>query len=47
MIYGDHVINKKKDTSIDRAHRWKLLAENFQKKSHLLDILPEREEKGS
>jgi hypothetical protein len=41
------VINKKRDIAIDRAHRWKLLAENFQKKSHLLDILPGREEKRS
>jgi len=32
IVYGDHVINKKKDTAIDRAHGWKLLAEDLQKK---------------
>jgi putative transposase len=32
IVYGDHVINKERDTKIDEAHRWKLLAEDLQKK---------------
>jgi len=32
MVYGDDKINKEIDTSIDRAHRWKLLAESLQKR---------------
>jgi transposase len=32
IVYGDHVINKERDTEVDRAHRWKILAENLQKK---------------
>jgi putative transposase len=32
IVYGDHVINKERDTGVDRAHRWKLLAESLQKK---------------
>jgi IS605 OrfB family transposase len=32
IVYGDHVINKERDTEVDRAHRWKKLAESFQKK---------------
>jgi IS605 OrfB family transposase len=31
-VYGDHVINGERDTKIDKAHRWKKLAENLQKK---------------
>jgi IS605 OrfB family transposase len=31
-VYGDDKINKKRDTEIDEAHRWKKLAENLQKK---------------
>jgi len=32
VVYGDDKINKEIDTGIDRAHRWKKLAENLQKK---------------
>jgi hypothetical protein len=32
IVYGNHEINKKSDTGIDRAYRWKLLTENLQKK---------------
>jgi transposase len=32
MVYGDDRINKEIDTSIDRAHRWKLLTESLQKR---------------
>ena len=32
IVYGDHVINEEIDTGIDRARRWKLLAESLQKK---------------
>jgi IS605 OrfB family transposase len=32
IVYGDHVINGERDTKIDKAHRWKLLAENLQKR---------------
>jgi IS605 OrfB family transposase len=32
IVYGDDKINKERDTGIDRAHRWKLLAESLQKK---------------
>jgi IS605 OrfB family transposase len=32
IVYGDHVINGEKDTKIDEAHRWKLLAESLQKR---------------
>jgi transposase len=32
IVYGNHVINKERDTEVDRAHRWKLLAESLQKK---------------
>ena len=31
-ILGDDKINKEIDTGVDRAHRWKKLAENLQKK---------------
>jgi len=32
IVYGDDRINKERDTKIDEAHRWKLLAESLQKK---------------
>jgi IS605 OrfB family transposase len=32
IVYGDAKINKEIDTGIDRAHRWKLLAESLQKR---------------
>jgi putative transposase len=32
IVYGDDKINKEIDISINRAHRWKLLAESLQKK---------------
>ena len=32
IVYGNHEINKGIDTDIDRAYRWKVLAENLQKK---------------
>jgi IS605 OrfB family transposase len=32
MVYGDHVINKERDTGVDRAHRFKLHAESLQEK---------------
>jgi len=32
IVYGDDKINKEIGTKIDRAHRWKLLAENLQKR---------------
>jgi putative transposase len=32
IVYGNHEINKEIDTGIDRAHRWKLLAESLQKR---------------
>jgi IS605 OrfB family transposase len=32
IVYGDHVINKERDTKIGEAHRWKLLAEDLQEK---------------
>ena len=32
IVYGDDKINKERDTKIDEAHRWKLLAESLQKK---------------
>jgi putative transposase len=32
IVYGDDEINKDIDTAVDRAYRWKILAENLQKK---------------
>jgi len=32
IVYGDDKIIKERDTEIDEAHRWKLLAESLQKK---------------
>jgi IS605 OrfB family transposase len=32
IVYGDDKINKEIDTGVDRAHRWKKLAENLQKR---------------
>jgi len=32
IVYGDAKINKEIDTKINRAHRWKKLAENLQKR---------------
>jgi len=32
IVYGDDEINKERDTKIDEAHRWKLLAESLQKR---------------
>jgi putative transposase len=32
IVYGDHEINKEIDTKINRAYRWKLLAESLQKR---------------
>jgi transposase len=32
IVYGDDRINKERDTKIDEAHRWKLLAESLQKR---------------
>jgi putative transposase len=32
IVYGDDKINKEIDTAVDRACRWKVLAENLQKK---------------
>ena len=35
IVYGDDKINKERDTKIDEAHRWKLLAESLQKRYSL------------
>jgi putative transposase len=32
IVYGDHVINEESDTEADRAYRWKILAENLQRR---------------
>jgi len=32
IVYGDNKINKDIGTAVDRAYRWKILAENLQKK---------------
>ena len=32
IVYGDDKINKDIDTAVDRAYKWKILAENLQKK---------------
>jgi len=32
IVYGDDKINKDINTAIDRAYRWKILAENLQRK---------------
>jgi putative transposase len=32
IVYGDDKIDKVRDTEIDEAHRWKLLAESLQKR---------------
>ena len=32
IVYGDDKINKERDTKIDKAHRWKKLVENLQKR---------------
>jgi hypothetical protein len=32
IVYGDDKINKEIDAGVNRAHRWKMLAENLQKK---------------
>jgi len=32
IVYGDDKIDKERDTKIGEAHRWKLIAENLQKK---------------
>ena len=32
IVYGDDGINKERDTKIDRAHRWKKLVEDLQRK---------------
>jgi len=32
IVYGDDEINKDIDTAVDRAYKWKILAENLQKK---------------
>jgi IS605 OrfB family transposase len=32
MVYGDNKINKDIGTAVDRAYRWKILAENLQRK---------------
>jgi putative transposase len=32
IVYGDDEINKDIDTAVDRAYRWKILAENLQRK---------------
>jgi len=32
IVYGDDEINKGIDTAVDRAYKWKILAENLQKK---------------
>jgi transposase len=48
IVYGDHEINKEIDTGVDRAHRWKKLAEDLQKRNtHPLDILLGGGEEGS
>ncbi len=32
IVFGNHEINEERDTAIDRAYRWRILAENLQKK---------------
>jgi hypothetical protein len=39
IVYGDHVINKERDTEVDRAHRWKKLAGISRKSIPLQGIL--------
>ena len=46
IVYGDDKINKERDTEIDEAHIWKLLAESLQKKIFLSKVSCMEEEKG-
>jgi putative transposase len=32
MVYGNYIINEEKDVGVCRAHKYKVLAENLQKK---------------
>jgi len=32
IVYGDDRINRDIDTAIDRAYKWKILAENLQRR---------------
>jgi len=32
IVYGDDRVNRDIDTAVDRAHRWKVLAENLQRR---------------
>ncbi|MDT7889387.1 MAG: hypothetical protein RQ885_10500 [Desulfurococcales archaeon] len=40
-------MNEEKDAAVNRAHRWKLLAESLQKRYSSQGILPRGGEKGS
>jgi len=46
IVYGDDKINKKRDTEIDEAHRWKKLAEDLQKKYSSTKYLAWRRRRG-
>jgi len=47
IVYGDHEINKEIDTKIDMAHRYKVLAEDLQKKYSSLRYPVWRRRRGS
>jgi transposase len=47
IVYGDDKINKERDTEIDEAHRWKLLAESLRRDTPLQSILLGGGEEGS
>jgi putative transposase len=47
IVYGDDEINKERDTGVDRAHRWKLLAESLRRDIPLQGILHGGGEGGS
>ncbi len=32
IVYGDEIVNGEEDTGVDRAYRYKVLAENLQRK---------------
>jgi hypothetical protein len=45
-VYGNHEINEEISTTIDRAYRWRTLAENFQRKTLSPKYLAWRRRKG-
>jgi putative transposase len=47
IVYGDHVNNGERDTEIDEAHIWKLLAESLRRDIPLQGILHGGGEGGS